>query len=395
MRNLKLRASWGQLGNGSVLGLYDYIPLLTSGLTTTNNLVFNDQRTQYLYQNTLASPDKTWETVQQSNIGIDFTLFNSRLSVTADYYVKRNKDMLAILNVPSIIGINVSSVNIGELKSWGSEIDLKWRDKIGKIDYRIGLNISDNQNQLVKYDGRNSVGGGGVVALLEGYALNSVWGYKTDGYFQTQAEADGYKAKVNYPFFPNPKAGDVKYLDLNNDGIISAGDGTPENSGDLVYMGNTNTRYTYGIDLGFSYKRFDFSVFMQGAMQRKFLIDEGTLSPMLGTADMPWSIHMDHWTPETPNALFPRMYQTSAHNFRPSDKWTQNGSYLRLKNIQVGYTLPINVKYVKEMKVYISGQDLWEKTKVLDVFDPEVGNNVSATTYPFYRTVSFGFNFTL
>lgn len=395
INNMKVRVSWGQLGNGSVLGFYDYIPLLTSGLTTTNNLVFNDQRTQYLYQNTLASPDKTWETVEQSNIGIDLNLFRNRLSITADYYVKRNKDMLATLNVPSIIGINVSSVNIGELKSWGSEIDLKWRDKIGNFDYRIGLNISDNQNKLVKYDGRNSVGAGGVVNLLEGYSLNSVWGYKTDGYFQSQGEADKYKATVKYPFFPNPSAGDVKYLDLNNDGVISAGDGTPQNSGDLVYLGNTTTRYTYGIDLGLTWKRFDFSVFLQGAMKRSFLIDEGTLSPILGTADMPWSIHMDHWTPTNPDAFFPRMYQTSAHNFRPSDKWTQNGSYLRLKNIQLGYVLPINKNYVKEMKIYISGQDLWEKTKVLSVFDPEVGNNVSATSYPFYRTVSFGFNFTL
>ena len=395
INDLKFRVSWGQLGNGSVLGLYDYIPLLTSGLTTTNNLVFNDQRTQYLYQSTLASPDKTWETVEQSNIGVDVTLFRNRLAITADYYVKRNKNMLATLNVPNIIGVNVSSVNIGELKSWGTEFDIKWRDRVGKLDYRIGFNISDNQNILVKYDGRNSIGSGGVVTLLEGYGLNSVWGYKTDGYFQTQEEADTYKGGVKYPFFPNPGPGDVKYLDLNGDGVISAGDGTPESPGDLVYLGTTNARYTYGIDLGLSWKRFDFSVFLQGALKRSFLIDQGTLSPILGTADMPWSIHMDHWTPDNPDALFPRMYQTSAHNFMASDKWTQNGSYLRLKNIQIGYAIPINKKYIRDLRIYISGQDLWESTKVLSVFDPEVGNNVSATTYPFYRTISFGLNLTL
>ena len=395
INDLKFRASWGQLGNGSVLGLYDYIPLLTSGLTTSNNLVFNDQRTQYLYQSTLASPDKTWETVQQSNVGVDITLLNNKLAITADYYVKRNKNMLATLNVPNIIGINVSSVNIGELKSWGSEFDIKWRDKIGKLSYRLGFNISDNQNTLVKYDGRNSIGSGGVVPLLEGYPLNSVWGYKTAGYFQTQDEADAYKGKVKYPFFPNPAPGDVKYLDLDGNGTISAGDGTPSSPGDLVYLGTTNARYTYGFDLGLSWKRFDFSVFFQGALKRSFLIDQGTLSPILGTADMPWTIHMDHWTPDNPDALFPRMYQTSAHNFLPSDKWTQNGSYVRLKNIQIGYVVPINEKYIKDLRIYISGQDLWESTKVLSVFDPEVGNNVSATAYPFYRTVSFGINCTL
>jgi len=390
--NMKVRASWGQLGNGSALGLYDYIPLLTSGLTTTNNLVFNNVRTQYFYQNTLASPDKTWETVQQSNIGVDLGFLRNRLTVTADYYVKRNKNMLAQLNVPNLIGIAVSNVNIGELKSWGSELDIKWRDRINKFEYRVGFNISDNQNELVKYDGRNSIGSGGLVQLLEGFPLNSVWGYKTDGYFQTQAEADSYKAGVAYPFFPNPGAGDVKYLDLNKDGVISAGEGTPEKPGDLVFLGTTNARYTYGFDLGFNWKGFDFTIFFQGAMQRKFLISEETLSPILGTADMPWSIHMDRWTPENPNALFPRMYQTSAHNFRPSDKWAQNGSYIRLKNLQVGYTIPVWKNVIRNMRVYVSGQDLWEYTQVLDVFDPEVGNNVSATTYPFYRTISFGLN---
>jgi len=394
LNNAKLRVSWGQLGNGSPLGLYPYIPLLTSGLTTTNNIVFNDTCTQYIYQGTLASPEVTWETVEQSNIGIDIGLLKNRLTISADYYVKLNKNMLASLNLPNIIGVNTPFYNVGELKSWGSEIDIKWKDNIGKVTYRIGFNISDNQNKLVKYDGKNSIGNGGVVGLLEGFPLNSVWGYKTDGYFQSAAEVNDYKTK-NTPYFTNLGPGDMKYVDLNGDGKITAGGGTPDNSGDLVYLGSTNARYTYGVDLGFAWKGFDFSAFFQGALQRKFLISEETLSPILGTADMPWTIHMDRWTPDNPNAFFPRMYQTDAHNFKPSDKWVQNGSYIRLKNIQLGYTVPLkNKKYIRGIQVYVSGQDLWEATKVLSVFDPEVGNNVSATAYPFYRTVSFGFNLT-
>jgi TonB-linked SusC/RagA family outer membrane protein len=395
INSLKVRASWGQLGNSAAIGLYDYLPLLTSGLTTTNNLVFNGVRTQYFYQSQLASPDIKWETVEQSNIGIDLGLLNNRLMITADYYIKYNKDMLATLNVPNIIGIQTGFANVGELKSWGAELDIKWRDKIGKVDYRIGFNISDNQNKVTRYDGKNSIGAGGVVGLMEGYAMNTVWGYKTAGYFQTQAEADEYKSKVSYPFFANPKPGDVKYLDLNGDGVINAGDGTPNNPGDLVYLGTTNARYTYGFELGATWKGFDFTAFFQGALSRTFLISEETLSPMLGTADMPWAIHMDRWTPTNPNAYFPRMYQTSAHNYRPSDKWAQNGNYLRLKNIQIGYTIPATKKFAREIKVYVSGQDLWETTKVMSVFDPEVGNNVSATAYPFYRTIAFGINVTL
>ncbi len=349
INNLKLRVSWGQLGNGSVLGYYDYIPLLSSGVARTDlpALVMNGVRTQYFFQEFLASSEKTWETVEQSNIGLDLGLLRNRLTITADYYIKRNKNMLAPLDLPNIIGIRVGNVNIGDLKSWGTELDIKWRDKIGKLDYRVGFNISDNQNKLVKYDGANSIGTGGVVQYMEGFPINTVWGYKTGGLFQSAEEATKYKQTVQYPFFAGYTAGDVKYLDLNGDGVISPGLGTPENPGDLVYLGTTNARYTYGFDLGVSWKGFDFSVFLQGAARRKFLINEGTLSPMLGTADMPWTIHMDRWTPENPNAFFPRMYQTNASNYRPSDRWAQNGSYLRLKNVQLGYNIPVNKKYIK------------------------------------------------
>lgn len=400
---LKIRGSWGQLGNGAPLGYYDYIPLLVSGLSpearqlNQPELVFNNQRAQYLFQDVLASERVSWETIEQSNIGIDAGLLRDRLTLTADYYIKRNKDMLARLNVPNLIGINVPAVNVGELKSWGWEVDLRWRDKVNNLGYRVGMNLSDNQNELVRYNGVNTLGGnGGVVSLLEGYPLNSVWGFRTDGYFQTQEEYNAYREQVSMPFFPNNGgAGDVKYLDLNGDGVISSGSSTPDDPGDLVYLGTTNARYTYGLDLGLTWKNFDFSVFFQGAATRRFLINEGTLSPMLGTADMPWTIHMDRWSPENPNALFPRMYQTSAHNYRPSDKWAQNGSYVRLKNLQLGYNIPFKRNYVQQFRVFFSGQDLWELTDVLPVFDPEVGNNAGATTYPFFRTFSFGLNITL
>ncbi|RAJ24664.1 SusC/RagA family TonB-linked outer membrane protein [Pedobacter cryoconitis] len=398
--NLKIRGSWGQQGNGSVLGLYDYISLITSGLTINDqpNLVFNGTKAQYLFQKDLASRNKTWETVESSNIGIDASLFKNRLTITAEYYQKYNKNMLATLNLPSIIGVGIPSSNVGELKSWGSELEIKWRDIFKNGDYHIGFSIADNQNKLTKYDGKNSIGSGGRVGLLQGYPLNSIWGFKTDGYFQTQAEADAYKAKVKYPFFASPGPGDVKYKDLDGSGIIDAGGGTPEKPGDLVYLGNTNPRYTFGIDLGATWKGFDFSVFLQGVLKRSFLIEENTLSPILGTSNMPWTIHEDHWTPDNPDAFFPRMYQTSAHNFKPSDKWVQNGNYIRLKTVQLGYTFKVNRKYIQNLKVYFAGQDLFERTKVLSVFDPELGGNdknVNASTYPFYRSVSVGLNITL
>ncbi|WP_285057658.1 SusC/RagA family TonB-linked outer membrane protein [Pedobacter ginsengisoli] len=397
--NLKLRASWGQLGNGSVLGLYDYIPLLSAGLGESRsdypNVIFNGQQSQFFFQKQLSSPTKSWETVQQANIGIDLGLLNERLLFTADIFEKRNKDMLAAIKVPSIIGVETGTVNVGELKSYGWELDIKWRDKIGSVGYNVGFNISDNQNKVIKYDGRSSVNGGRV-ELLEGYPLNSVWGYKTDGYFQTQQEADDYKARVQYPFAPANafKPGDVKYLDLNGDGRISAGGATPEDPGDLTYLGTTSGRYTYGMDLGLNWKGIDFSVMFQGVAKRAFLLNNNALVPFNQSAFMPYSIFMDRWTPENPNAMFPRLYQGNTYNYQASDRSVQNGSYLRLKNVQLGYTIPFRKKFIQNMRVYLAGQDLWERTDVLSVFDPEVGNDADTGTYPFFRTVSFGLNVT-
>ncbi|RYY70615.1 MAG: TonB-dependent receptor [Chitinophagaceae bacterium] len=395
INDLKIRGSWGKLGNSESLAPYSYLSILSSGIANNSNLVFNGVRTPYYYQSRQASPNITWETITQTDLGVDISFLKNRLTLTADYYNKITTDLITVPNLPNILGVDPGRINLGKLRSWGNELAVKWRDRVGKLEYNIGFNIAENQNKLLEYDGVRSIGTGGVIGLIEGYALNTVWGYRTDGFFQTDQEALEYKTRVNYPFFANPKAGDVKYLDLNGDGVISAGSGTADDPGDLVKLGATNARYSYGFDLGLAWKGFDFSVFFQGALNRKFLISEETLSPMLGTADMPWTIHMDRWTPENPDAFFPRMYQTSAHNYRPSDRWTQNGSYIRLKNIQIGYKVPVSKKLAREVRLYVSGQDLWESTKVLSVFDPEVGNNVGATAYPFYRTVAFGLNISL
>ena len=388
VNNLKLRASWGRLGNGSVLGLYDYIPLLNVG----TDLDFNDQKTQYLYQSELASTTKTWEIVQTSNIGIDLGLLNNRLNITADYYIKKNKNMLAKLPLPNLIGVNVPAINVGELKTWGWEFNATWQDKFRNGTYQIGFNIANDQNKLIDYKGQNSIGTGGTTALLQGYPMNTIWGYKTDGYYQNP---DDY-ANYGVVSFNNANVGpgDVKYLDLDGSGKIDAGGGTPEDPGDLVYLGTSNGHYLFGLNLALTWKNFDFSAFFQGVGQRKFLVEASTMNPLNSTSNMPWSIMMDRWTPDNRDAYFPRQYQASNFNFEPSDKWLQNGAYVRLKNVQIGYTVPIKKSIIERLRVYVSGQDLWEHTKVLGVFDPEVPDGVKAAAYPFYRVVAFGLNMT-
>ncbi|MCD8032451.1 MAG: TonB-dependent receptor [Bacteroides sp.] len=385
--NLKLRASWGQLGNGAVLDFYDYIALISKG----NQLAFNDELNNYFWQDKLASKSKTWETIETFDIGLDLGLLNNRLNITADYFVKRNKDMLSTLPQPHILGIGTSASNIGELKTWGWEIDIKWRDRIGQVDYWAGFSLADDQNKLVKYQGENTIREG-VVSTLEGYALNTIWGYKTDGYFTSREEYEAYGVEQ----FNHAKvqAGDIKYLDLDGSGKIDAGEGTPENPGDLVYLGTTDPRYSYGISLGAAWKGFDLSLFFQGMGKRSFLIKTETLAPMLNTYNLPWSIHQDYWTEDNPNAFWPRLYQSNDYNYKASDKWVQNARYVRLKNIQLGYNVPIHKKIIEKLRVYVSGDDVWEHSKVLKVFDPESPNDASSQMYPFFRTVTFGVNLT-
>ena len=357
--NLKLRASWGQLGNGAVLGLYDYIPTISQGATYITEKSY--------YQSNLASKDKTWETIETTNIGIDLGVLRGRLNASFDYYWKYNNDMLSRLQLPA-------------------------------------FNISDSQNKLVEYDGADVISAGNV-SLLEGYAMNTIWGYKTDGYWSSLEEYQQYKeAHPGYKSFSDGKVGggDVRYLTLPDadgsiDHQVGAGDGTKENHGDLVCLGNSNGRYLYGLNLSAQWKGFDFAIMFQGVAKRKILVDAEAITPFGRTHQMPWTIHRDYWTEDNPDAYWPRLYNYNGDmfNFQPSDKWVQNAAYLRLKNITLGYTIPVPKRYLQKLRVYISGNDVWEKSDILKVFDPEAGNNVGRNYYPFFRTWSFGVNVTL
>lgn len=388
LSNLKLRASWGQLGNGAVLGLYDYIPTISQG-------DYMGQKT--FYQGSLASKDKTWETISTTNIGIDFGILNSRLNATFDYYWKYNNDMLSSLQLPHTIGIGVPSVNIGKLKTWGWDFEISWKDKIKDFSYQISFNLSDSQNKLMEYDGASVVTEGNV-GLLEGYEMNTIWGYKTDGYWKSREEYLTYKeAHPGYQSFNDGKVagGDVKYVAQGNpDHTIGQGSGTKEDHGDLVYLGNSNGRYLYGFNLSAQWKGFDFSMMFQGVGKRKILIAADVLAPFKNTYQMPWTIHRDYWTEDNQDAEWPRLFVSNDFNYRPSDKWLQDASYLRLKNVTIGYTIPGIKKYINSVRVYVTGNDLWEHTNLLKVYDPESSNGVGRNYYPFFRTWAFGVNVT-
>ena len=388
INNLKLRASWGQLGNGAVLGLYDYIPLINSGTQLGE---------KYYYQSQLASKDKKWEVISTTNLGIDLGMFSNKLTIIADYYWKYNNNMLASLQVPSLIGVTVPNANVGKLKTWGWEFEVSYKDKIGDLNYQLSFNLSDSQNRLVQYDGKNSISEGSV-SLLQGYSMNTLWGYKTNGYWSSREEYETYKANnPGYQSFNDAKVfgGDVKYVSQGKaDHTIGQGGGTPENPGDLIYLGDSNGRYLYGINLSMQWRNFDFAMMWQGVAKRKILIDTNTIATFASTSNMPWTIHRDYWTEDNQNAYWPRLYSGNTFNYHPSDKWVQDASYIRLKNVQLGYTIPIKKTILDRLRVYVSGEDLWEHSGLLSVFDPEVGNNANASYYPFFRSWAVGVNVT-
>ncbi|GAB3911426.1 TonB-dependent receptor [Larkinella knui] len=387
---LKLRGSWGRLGGalGSTIGYYDYLSQLTRG----NALVLGDSRTSYIYQGSIPSANLSWETIETTNGGLDLGFFQNRLQFSGDYYVKFNRNMLTAQQLPGTIGIGTPRKNTGELKSWGWETEIRYRDRIGKdFTYSVAVNLSDNNNRLISFSNRNVVGSG-TNGLIEGYPLNTIWGYETAGYFQTADEVKGWAFQDN-----RTGVGDVKYVDKDGDKRLSVGKGTVADHGDLVLLGTTNPRYLFGVTLGAQWKGFDLSVFVQGVGKRSYRSTAESIAPLLVTWKQPLAIHRDYWTPENQDALFPRPYTGATHNYVSSDKWTLNASYARLKNIQVGYTLPATLTQklkISRARFFFSGQDILTISGLgafQGYFDPETRDGVE-NDYPFFATASLGLN---
>lgn len=389
----KLRVSWGQLGNAQGIGYYDYLNMLSSN----SNLVLggSETKTAYFYQNTVPSSNLSWETVETFNYGIDFGFFENRLTGSFDYYTKENKNMLTPLRLPGTFGVGTPKINNGVLKSWGWELAVNYKDKIGSsFNYGIGFNLSDNQNKLVEYAGI-SVVGIGTNSLIEGFPLNTIWGYKAaPGYINTPEQL---AATPVYSTLTG--VGDIAYLDQNGDGKINAGKGTVEDHGDLVRLGEDQQRYLFGINGNASWKNIDFSFLIQGVGKRSFMPNSEMITPFAESWIMPMAIHADYWTPENQNAAFPRPYLNGYHNYITSDRWVLNASYARIKNIQLGYSIPQSIlekTFFTRMRFYFSGENIATISKFgifKTTFDPEQKNGIYAD-YPVFGTVSFGVNLT-
>jgi TonB-linked SusC/RagA family outer membrane protein len=368
INELKLRASWGQLGN-QLIGNYPFMSSLQFGSYALNKQIVN-----VVALNTLANADISWETTEMSDIGLDMTLF-SKLSITADYYSKRTKDILLLLNIPAIIGLGPPSQNAGVVDNKGWELGINYRGAAKSFRYDVGFNISDVKNTVVDMRGINQTN---LTVNREGYSISSLYGLQAEGYFQTTDEVAAGAQQ-----FGVIKPGDIKYKDQNGDGII--------NNDDNVVFGSTIPRFTYGSTLNGYYKGFSLNIVLQGVGKADgYLYQQGIMPFFLGGTVQ--EQHKDHWTPDNTNAAFPRLAFSEANNEKNSSFWMRNASYLRLKNIQVSYTLPATLTQragIKNVRLFANGQNLLTWDKFWNGYDVEspVG---TGNSYPQVKMVSFG-----
>ena len=394
VNELKLRASYGKLGNAQ-LSEYLYEKNYESQILLSNGIYpFNGSATPFIFQGSEPSPSIGWESITTYNIGLDATFFNNRLTTNFDFYKKKNEGMLYAVPVPAVLGINPTTTNAATMKNTGWEVNANWNDKIGEFGYNFGFNLSDNKDQITKL-GANSVYGEGLNKLLLGQSINSIYGYKSLGYFQSDDEVTNSPKQFGTTL---QGPGDIKYADLNGDGKIDGGLGTETNHGDLTNLGSTSPRYSFGINLGASWKGFDFSAFLQGVGKRNMILYPRNVIPFIESWRYPFDNYRDnYWTPENRDAQFPRPLRGGGTNTRVNSAFVQNAAYIRLKNIQLGYTLPkswINKAKIENVRVFFSGQDIWTATKMwYKYFDPENPNNASYA-YPFMATYAFGLNVT-
>ncbi|NHE56653.1 SusC/RagA family TonB-linked outer membrane protein [Cyclobacterium plantarum] len=402
---LKLRGSYGTLGNQDVAN-YLFIP--TMPINQTNNWLFGNQRAWTVRAPNLNSVNLSWETVSTLDLGIDASLMNNRLGVSFGVYETRTSDLVGPGQpLPAVLGSTVPKRNEGEIKTRGWELELSWKNQVSPdFRYEIRGQLADYRSTVVDYNNPTGL----LNTFYPGQDLNEIWGYRYDGHFQTEAEIN---EGVDQSFIYSGlwRTGDFRYKDLNGDGKIDIGNNTVGDPGDLEIIGNTTPRYTYGFNLNAQYKNFDVSVFFQGVAKRDWTF--GNSSVFRGPAAGPMhnnvlEDHMDYWRDETsalganPDAYFPRPYAQffgeNAKNYgTPTDHLIQNAAYLRLKNLQIGYSLPQKIAekvLLTNARIFVSGENLLTFTDLM-FFDPEAlaGRWYGAgDAYPLSTTMSAGLN---
>lgn len=401
----KIRASYGVLGNeASGLGAFDYLSTVNIG-TTVLGLTPSQQQSTSLNNNGLVSYTRTWERVKEKNIGIDLNFLNSRLTTSFDYFIKDNIGMLVNVTYPSVLGGSAPKTNSGRFNTKGWEAIINWKDNIRDFNYYLSFNMGNTQTMVTGVEGADSYGAG-MNGIVNGYPWKPWFVYATAGYFKNQAEVDAYYKQfgnssdlANMPQNNQAVAlrpGDVIKADVAGTGNITS---VGNDKSSLVYAGDGSPHFTFGFNMGGSWKGFDLNAFFQGQFKQNIMRNGYMAFPFAAIYTNQNPVFLGKtWTEQNPEALFPRLTVNPTRatwNYANNDFMLQNNRYVRLKTLIFGYTLPENlVQKIKlqKLRVYFSGNDLWEATSIKDGFDPEMGEASINSGYPFARTWSFGIN---
>lgn len=395
---LKLRGGYGELGSTSGIGNFGYLSTVGFGNTVFGQTTGALQQTSRA--SSLFSSTTTWERIENTEIGVDFALFNNKLFGSVDLYQKNNVGMLVRGITPSVLGTQTPFTNIGTLETKGWEVVLGGRGKVGDFEISVSANMSDTRNEITQYDGAQTIfenlNDAARGRNILGKPINSFYLWETEGYFDSEEEVAAYYASLGAGgILPSEtsndalRVGDMRVVDSNGDGVL--------NNEDLTYQGDAAPHYVYGLNLDVKFKNFDLSAFFQGVVNQNIYRTGYFAQPFQAEWQNQSSTWLGRtWTEDNRDAEFPRLTTQrgiSRWNYRSKDHILQNNRYVRLKSIILGYNfrgLKMGDKQIDNVRVYFSGNDLFEFTEVKDGYDPEFRASTNASAYPFMRTYAFG-----
>ena len=403
---MKIRGGWGRLGNFQSASPYQFLSNVNLGpdypLGSGNGNPYGTQNQGARLPN-FANLTLTWEKVKTTSIGFDALLFNSSVTLTAEYYTKTTYDIIQSVSLPPNTGIESSAdLNVASVSNKGIELQLGYNKNFGEVNINVAGNITTVKNKVIKLNDGAPIGGE-FGRIEEGYSMFYLWGYKVGGVFQNQAEIDawkllhpkgdgnigGYKYKPGDMYFQdvygNPSASSKERYSKTPDSLI--------NSNDRTYLGKTIPGYYYGFSLGADWRGFDMNVFFQGVGDvQKYNFERSGLEAMSGAANQ-WATTLDRWTPTNPSKTMPRaIFGDPAAFNRISNRYVENAGYFRLKNLQIGYRFPANIlekiKVAQNLRVYVSAVNLFTITKYSGL-DPEISGIPPTRQFLFGITAGF------
>lgn len=401
INTLKLRASWGELGNQNTDSWYPFYQTISYKQQNGGWLV-NGNKPNTAEEPALVSSLLTWERSRTWEIGLDWGALNNRLTGSFGYFQRKTYDMVGpAKDLPDVLGAAEPKVNNLDMTSKGWDLQISWRDQINDFRYGVSLTLSDNTVTIDKYPNDSKQ----LNKYYAGAKHGDIWGYTTIGIAGSQEEMDAHLAKADQSALgSNWTAGDIMYADLNGDGKVNEGENRVDNHGDLSIIGNETPRYNFGLNLDAAWKGFDVKIFFQGTLKRDYMAGSATFWGATGTGKwqaLGFTEHEDYWTPENKGAYYPRPDWSGWRNTYTQTRYLQNAAYCRLKNLTLGYTLPKSLTekfYVENLRFFVSGENLLTITSFTGISDPELigagyGGNLGKT-YPLQKSVSLGLSVT-